>query len=466
MYVLKHKKYLLIVGFIILGGCSFHTINPFPTPDIQPPQAYSITVEDPEFTSPWWEGFDRPVLTNLVEQSLLKNYDIAQSVAILNQSSALARQTGSRSLPQIDLDGDTSTDWEGSEKQRGNTIIGASLSWDLDIWNRIGNAAKADRLEAQARLEDVDTIKLLTSTQIANAYFGAIASHQTIALLKEQLKLDRDLQSLLQLRLNEGVGTNVEVLQQRARVADSETLIPLAESDLQIFENRLDVLTGNMPDATNRVMSDETLKFSDNMPAIGVPAKLLLNRPDLRSARAELVAADADIGAAIADRLPNVTLNGSYAFSDNQNFTGPVGALMGTFVQPLLDWGQRKAEVERNKALYQERLAAYTQLYLEAVEDVESALIREIKQREFLKKLTAQKNILQRTVNATKDRYTSGIDDYLPVIDALTELRAVQRDLITEQLTLINIRIDLFRAIGGPIYDQENNKEMNNNESP
>lgn len=455
------KNYFLIFGCALLSGCSLHTINPFPKTAVESPQAYSIIIENPEFQSPWWEGFDRPLLNNLVAQSLSQNFDIAQSVAILNQSRALARQTGSQAMPQIDLEGDASRNWRESDGQRGTSEIGASLSWDVDIWNRIGSAAKADRLEAQARLEDVDTIKLLTSTQIANAYFGAVASRQTIDLLKDQLKLDRELQQLLQLRLNEGIGTNVEVLQQRARVADSETLIPLAEADLSVFENRLDVLLGTMPDAQNRIPDDETLQFVDDMPSIGVPAALLLNRPDLRAARAELVAADADIASAIADRLPNVMLNGSYVFSDTQNFTGPVGMIMGTFIQPLLDWGQRKAEVERNKALYQERLAAYTQLYLEAVEGVENALIREIKQREFLKKLSAQKNILQRTVNAAKDRYTQGVDDYLPVIDALKELRSVERDLITEQLNLVTIRIDLFRAIGGPIYAQPQ-KDMSN----
>ncbi len=451
---LKNKYHCTVFSIFILNACSLHTLNPSPVLDVEASQAYSIIIENPEFKSPWWENFDRPLLNNLIQQSLLKNYDIAQSVAILNQSNALVRQTGTGALPQIDLSGNADKEWRESDGQRGTSEVGVDLSWDIDIWNRIGSAAKADKLEAQARFEDVETIKLLTSADITNAYFGAVASHQTIDLLKDQLKLDRELLNLLQLRLKEGIGTNVEVLQQRARVADSEKLIPLAEANLTVFENRLDVLMGKIPDAKNRIPDDETLKFTDKMPAIKVPAALLLNRPDLRAARAELVAADADIASAIADRLPNVTLDGSYVFSDTQNFTGPVGMIMGTFIQPLLDWGQRKAEVERNKALYQERLAAYTQLYLEAVEDVENSLIREIKQREFLKGLRAQRSILQQTVNASKDRYTQGVDDYLPVIDALKELRVVERDLITEQLALVNIRIDLFRAIGGPIYAQ------------
>lgn len=453
----NHKNALKVSGAVMalfLAGCSVHVVEPIPRPNIQPPDSFSIQRDEATSSKQqrlWWHSFDRPALSQLIEQSLLNNQNMAQAVAVLRQAQAVTSQTGSQRLPQLNLRGNASKDWEGSDAQRGASDIGGALSWELDIWDRIGASAQADQLEAMARAEDVEAVKLALSAEVANAYFGSVAAYQRIALLQEQLKLDRDLQNLLQLRLDNGVGTNVDVLQQKARVADSETLIPLAEADRAVYENRLDVLLGAMPDGRNRVPTTENLAFADQMPVIGVPAALLLNRPDLRAARAELVAADADIAAAIADRLPRVTLQGAYAFSDAASYTGPVAMIMGGFVQPLLDWGQRKAEVERNKALYQERLAGYTQLFLEAVEAVENALIREIKQREFLERLRAQNTILQATVDASEDRYTQGIDDYLPVINALQELRVVERSLIAEQLNLLEIRINLFRVIGAPL---------------
>jgi NodT family efflux transporter outer membrane factor (OMF) lipoprotein len=446
-----------------LSACAPHSINTTPQTSIQPLEEFSVQSDiqnNQTFLTPWWESFERPVLNEFIAQALTQNYEIAQAYAVLNQAQSIARQTGAQRLPQIDARGDArgdaSKNWEGSDGQRGSVEIGAELSWEIDIWGRIDAAAKADKLEAQARAQDVEALKLLLSAEVANAFFGAVASRERIRLLQEQLNLDKDLQGLLQLRLDNEVGTSVDVLRQKARVADSQTLIPLAEADLAVFENRLDVLLGETPDARSRVPNSETLKFTDDMPSIGIPASLLMNRPDLRAARVDLIAADADIGAAIADRLPRITLDGSYAFSDSASFNGPVSLIMGTFVQPLLDWGRRKAEVERNEALYEERLAAYTQLFLEAVEDVENALVRETKQREFLQRLKAQRDILQQTASASEDRYTEGIDDYLPVIDALQELRDVERDLIVEQLNLLNIRIALFRAIGGPLYASPN----------
>jgi outer membrane protein TolC len=182
-----------------------------------------------------------------------------------------------------------------------------------------------------------------------------------------------------------------------------------------------------------------------------VPSDLLLNRPDLRALQAELVAADADIGRAIAERLPRITLEGAYYYEDGPVFTGPAAFLLGSLVQPLLDWGARKAEVERNRALYVERLAVFSQAYLEAIEEVENALYQERKQRVFLSRLEDRRRILAKTVEETRDRYTSGLTDFLPVLNALQELQRLERVILRQQRDLIGFRIRLHRALGGAV---------------
>ena len=453
------KTNILAISVAVLAACTPHTFLESAKPSTPIPQNFPGLSDQnvpSELQRPWWENFERETLDALIDEALANNQSVAQAIASLNQARALTRETSADRLPQIDGEGDLARRWRGSEKQDITRALGAALSWEIDLFDRIGAAAKADRFEALARAEDVEAVKLSLSADVANAYFGAAASHRGLALLKEQLYLDRKLKNLLELRLKNGVGTSVDVLRQEARVADSQTLIPLVEAELAVFENRLDVLLGQVPDGEFRVPEKESLNFAKNLPPVGVPASLLLNRPDLRVMQAELFAADADIAAAIAERLPQVTLDASYGYSDTAAFSGPLSMIMGAFVQPLLDWGKRKAAVERNKALYEEKLAEFTQSYLEAFEDVENALVREDKQREFLKRLRKQRVTLQKTVDVSEDRYTEGVDDYLPVIDALQELRQVQRDEITEQLELVNIRINLHRALGGPIKISEN----------
>lgn len=451
-----YKSRLRVIPFLFVSvmtaSCSVHDIDEQPNTEVEVPAKFSIETEEAVFNQPWWQSFDREALNELIESSLSKNYDVAQSVAVLEQVQAIIPQTESQQLPQIGIEGGYDRQFQGNTFSGNSLDVSAALSWELDFWGRIASAAKADRLEARARAADVEAVKLSLSAEVANAYFGAVSSHTLISLLKEQLSLDQKLEDILKLRVENGVSAGVEVLQQKARVADSATLIPNAESELAVFENRLDVLLGEVPDGKLRVSDSDNLIFSEDLPKIGVPSALLLNRPDLLAARNDLVAADADIGAAIADRLPSFTLTGNYGYEDSDSVVGPVSSLALGFVQPLLDWGQRKAEVERNEALYNERLAAYTQLFLEAVEQVENALVQEKKQREFLQRLDTQRTILQEVADGTEERYKQGVDDYQPVIDALQELRDVQRDLVTEELALVNIRIDLFRAIGGPIY--------------
>ncbi len=449
---------LILISFIAaaLSACSPHELRENPQPNVDIPGHYAHIESDEMhkkfMAQPWWVHFQRPALNAIIAQAWNKNNDVKAAIARMQAAIEMIPQTRSSRLPNIGLEGNYNKDWRGSDAQRADGEIGAALGWELDIWDRIGNQIKADEFEAVASIRDIETARLSLSAEITDAYFNAIASNQKLALLSQQIKLDKELLKLLEVRLQNGIGTKIDVLQQQVRVADNETLIPLAEADLAIYEHRLDVLVGETPDKDLRVPMKEQIYFKGGLPPIGVPASLILQRPDLQGAQARLMAADANIGAAIADRLPAITLDGSYVYSDNGLYSGPISALTAMFIQPLLDWGKREAAVKQNKALYEEELATFTQAYLEAVEDVENALVQEKKQREFINRLEIQRAYLQQTVDVAQSRYKEGVDDYLPVINALQELREIERTLIDEFLRLVQFRIALHRAIGGPIH--------------
>lgn len=450
------KKVLLISLTLVLSACQVHLINNAAHPSVAPPTAYTLRggTAQADGHKAWWLVFARPELNAIIEQAFDANQDVGQAVARMQAAQAVSRQTRSGLFPHVDVLGNTADAWQGSDEQRWESQSGAALRWELDVFDRIASRAQADLFEAQAAQDRVAAVRLALSAEVARAYFGAVAARQRLNLLEQQVRIDNELLDLLQLRFESGVGTTVEVLQQESRVADSETLIPQAQLELRVFENRLDVLAGAMPDGADRVPAQENFEFTKNLPPVGVPADLLLNRPDLRAAQRALVAADANIAAAIADRLPRITLNGSYHYVDTLSYGGPLAAITGEFVQPLLDWGRRKYEVKRTRAIYTERLAAFTQLYLEAVEAVENALYQEDRQREFINRLTRRIEILRKTVNESEARYTQGIDNYLPVLNALQELREIERDLIDEQRTLVNARIGLHRALGGALSNE------------
>lgn len=441
---------MIIVSLCLMTGCSVHTVNVSPEPLVSA-EEFNVAGSDKAQADndSWWRSFNDEKLNTLIQTGLENNYDVLQAVARLTQASALSRQSEADRLPQIGLAADGEQTWrEGSEREN-LTRIGAVFSWEVDVFNRLESISLARQSEQRARRDDVEAVRLRLSAEIAGAYFDAVGWRNQLALLEKQIIIDRDLLELTQLRYESGLTASVDMLQQSSQLAETESLVPAVEAALRVSENRLDVLLGYPPDGSDQVSNEDSFVDIERLPFIGVPADLLLQRPDLRALRNELVSADAQIGQAIAERLPQITLDGSVFYEDRLLPGGAVASLIGTFIQPLIDWGARKAEVERNKALYVEGLARFTQRYLEAIEDVENSLYQERKQREFLKRLANRLQLLERTVEETTQRYTNGLTDYLPVLDAVKELERLERVIVQQERALLGFRIQLHRALGG-----------------
>jgi NodT family efflux transporter outer membrane factor (OMF) lipoprotein len=443
---------LILLSAGLLFGCQSHSINRSPEPIGKGGIAYSIPSPASEpVDRDWWASFNDAKLDTLIRTALDNNLDIMRGLARLEQADALTRQSRADRLPRIDLEANMLRDWADGETRNRLDWVGGAMAWEVDVFNRLGSAALARQSERAARMEDLLAIRLSLSAEVTDAYFDAVEQRRVLALLEQQIEVDRDLLELTELRFEAGLTASVDVLQQSSQLAETESLVPPTEALLRISENRLDVLIGQAPDAVDRVSSDDKFIAIGDLPFIGVPSDLLLNRPDLRAFQNELIAADAEIGQAIADRLPRITLEGSLFYGNGSGFTGPAGTLLGSIVQPLLDWGARKAEVERSRALYVERLAIFSQAYLQAIENVENTLYQERKQREFLDRLERRRLFLERTVEETRDRYTNGLTDFLPVLDALKELQRIERIIVRQERALLGFRIQLHRALGGRV---------------
>lgn len=452
---MNHQSIRLVNTFlcmVLLTACTVRPFNTSPLPLISA-NSYHAGFSEAEKSSPWYESFGAEGLNMLIEQALSQNMNIGQAVARLEQARAESRKSRTGLVPAVDSQISSEKNWEGGASQEGGAEIELVLSWEVDAFGRIRNALESDYYLARAAAQDVETVRLILSADIASNYFQAAAQSHILKLLKEQEQLDLQFYNLVSMRFKQGVGTRLEQLQQESQLAETLSLVPNFESQKRLFENRLDVLLGYMPDGLDRVTAKTEFFLPSNLPPVGVPSDLLLNRPDLKALKNELIAADADISSAFADRLPRISLDGSFLLSDGGAVSNPVFELVGGLMQPLLDWGSRKAEQTRNEALYKEKLYAFSQAYLEAVADVETILYQENKQREFISKLEKRREVLGQTVENSKSIYTQGLSDYLPVLSALQDLRVLERDIINEKLELTLLRIRLHRALGGALPD-------------
>ena len=187
------------------------------------------------------------------------------------------------------------------------------------------------------------------------------------------------------------------------------------------------------------------------MPQTGLPAELIQRRPDIRNAYYSVLAADSDVAAAIADRFPRLSLTAGVDVSGAHTrdlFNNWLATIAANLVAPIIDGGLRKAEVDRTRAVASEALHTYGQTILDALGEVEDALIQEQRQRDFITSLDKQLTLAGQVIERVRDRYLQGTVDYQRVLDALISQQELQRSHLTAKRDLVLDRIDLCRALG------------------
>ncbi|WP_175414866.1 TolC family protein [Nibricoccus aquaticus] len=403
----------------------------------------------------WWLSFQSAELNALTLDALEKNFDVVAAGERLNQALAVYRRAGGVLKPQLNLTGAFDSDLaaKGRELRDDGWEAGAEITWEVDFFKRLGSARLARAADVRARESLREVVRLSLSVSIAESYFGIIEQRQLLALLAKQQQTSRDLLRIIERRYEQGLVSRLDVLQQQAQVAEVDSQIPTVEALLMDLQNQLGALLSGMPGARElgTIGAQAVFPTLPELEMLGRPDDLLRMRPDLRAAQADLVSADAETARALAERLPRLTLSAEGVLIEGRGASGSLVTFAADLVQPLLDWGQRRQEWVRTKAVYRERLAIFSQAYVRAVWNLDTLVRTEAKQRELMKRLQERKQLLDATLGLATNRYTSGLTDYLPVLSATQQLYALEQRLIREQRRLTSLRIALHQALGGPV---------------
>ncbi|MDJ0784263.1 MAG: efflux transporter outer membrane subunit [Desulfosarcinaceae bacterium] len=446
---------------VIFGLCLFITAcTPFTpvsrtAPQGRLPESYSLYEGGAATPEHWWRTFASTELDGLVDTALAENLGLAAAWARLEQAGALARQSAADLWPQVDAEAGAGvsrrqTDNRGTRDSEDYSL-GLISSYEVDLWGRLRAARTADLLEATASREDLYTAAMSVAASVVERWAEIIASRRQLDLLQEQLEVNRTFLDLVELRFEKGIVSALDVYQQRQAVAEVEAEIPLVEASEQLLRHELALLLGKPPGTVFEILETE-MPLPPALPALGLPADLLAARPDVRAAGLRLRAADWQVAAARANRLPalRLTAGASYGSDDlDRLFDNWLLNLAANLTAPLLDGGRRTAAVERQAAVAAENLVRYRETVLIAVKEVEDALVREVKQRQHLAGLQRQIDVADKALEQAVERYRKGLNDYLPVLTQLASTQRLARDLITQQTALIRFRIALHRALGG-----------------
>lgn len=424
------------------------------------PERFSLYSETFDTTNRWWTSFDSSDLNALVEEALDNSPSIQQSWARLAQAQAVARQVGASRYPTLGYTGGASANQTKTTKQPSmgtesfnSYSLGLNAAYEIDLWGRIKSQSEAAALDREASREQLNSAAITLASQVTLNWLGMVAQRLQTDVIKKQLEANRTSLELIELRFRKSLSSALDVYQQRQTVAGTESLIPLAELREELLRNGLAALLGRT-DFQSLKIPNTRLPTIEPLPAIGIPADVLANRPDVREAGLRLQSADWSVSAARAARLPAIRLTASAAYGGtdidtSEIFDNWLANLAASATGPIFEGGRRKAEVERTRAVVDERLAIYRETVINAIKEVEDALVSEQKQHDYIAALDARLEAARQSHRESLNRYRNGVIEYTTVLIQLNTLQALERDRVEAQFNLLQYRINLYRALGG-----------------
>lgn len=423
----------------------------------------------------WWDLLKDKELQNLIRIALTENQDVRTAVASVDQYRAQLVMTRWDLAPSLSYgataflfqtQGGNATTIPGGggaivipgtsggdNTTFSNTIGFGSLKWELDLWGRLRRAVESSEGQLFAQEENQRAVILNLVGSVSEAYFSLRSLDLQVDITKRTLKSWEESVRLSQLRFKQGYIPKLDL--DRFEAEQAGTAAKLAELEKQVVqqENQLSALLGRKPGSISRGLALTDQPIPPQVPA-GLPSELLQRRPDLLEAEHTLAAATAGIGVAQAMRFPQFALNGTLAGANaNLNGTSPgplfIQNIGAQFAGPLLNATALGYQVKVNETKAQQAALQYEKAVVNALREVEDALIAVQKTREQREALEQQVTALQSAFHFAEQRYQGGRASYLDVLTSQRSLfeseLAVARAL---QGQLISI-VQLYAALGG-----------------
>lgn len=441
-------------------------------------------------TTAWWASFNDPTLTSLTARASSANLDLQQATLRIAEARAQRDITGAAQFPTLNANGGYTRE-RISERTAFTSLLsnigsthggpsstptpiggvpsavpsltnpfdqyqwGFDASWEIDLWGRVRRSVESADATTQASIEDRNDVLVLLQGDVARAYIDLRAAQLRRSVLEDDLKSQREILDLTRDRARFGMGNDVDVANAAAQVTGTEALLPQANAQISQDINQLSLLLALPPGALRGEL--DSAKPVPPVPPevpVGLPSDLARRRPDIRRAEAQLHAATAEIGVAVADLFPRLTLNADAGiqasrFADLSNWAGRFFSLGPSLEIPIFSAGARQANVRLQDAKAQEAAIAYAGTVLSALHEVENALVaygNEQSRRASLQQTLAQNRT---ALNLAEQRYQSGVAGFLDVLYAERTLQQTELLLTDSTATVSTDLVALYKALGG-----------------
>jgi len=332
---------------------------------------------------------------------------------------------------------------------------GFDASWEFDLWGRVRRSVEAAAAQSEESMATLQQVQLTLAADVVRAYHQLRGIQAQQALLARERRAAEEAEELLTAQYRGGLSTEQPVLARRQRLRDLQARDQALTLDAAAATNRLTVLCGQHPGALNAALAagQDAVDAPPPVIALGVPADLVRQRPDVGVAEARLAAATASVGVAVADLYPRLTIGATFGIETlREQQLGQWGArqwsIGPSLSVPIFDQGRRRATITLRELQQQEAAVAFQQTVLRAwheVDDAMSAYAGELRQRQTLEAKVA---LSDETLALAQAQYDKGMTDYVPVLDAL-QASAVAHQAQADSGTRLRVRlVAIYKALG------------------
>ena len=474
-----------VLPLLAATACSFAPAPQVPQPVADLPETFLESEGGADYAPlEWWRDFEDPTLDALIDSALVSNLDLVEAVARVEQARARSGIAWADLFPQIQAGADATKTNQPANTGIGGAFLGlnpdstpagptldrfdfttysASLgfSWELDFWGRARNDGRAAVADLMASRADLDAARLGVLSETISTYFQIADLRERVGLTRETADVLEEREALTVTRYDRGLVSSLELYQVRLDLRTAQASLPQIEIQLADAEGRMAVLLGRYAGRIEGLLGEVLDPVQVTRPIdTGIPADLLLQRPDVRAAAERLEAARFRVGARKAQLLPTLTLSGSAGrqsqdvgglFDADQWFTNLIAGLTA----PIFQGGRLRNNVELAEAQYTQFAAAFGRTVLTAVYEVETSLRRYEEERQRYGLLTSQQDEARASADLQSRRYSAGVAGYTDYLDALRTLLGVQSTLSAAGTDLALARLGVHRALGGGWTDDD-----------
>lgn len=452
---------LLALVLTAVAGCASVTPSSAPAEPTVLPTAWAGSSAPAPHAAPtplahWWRRFNDPLLSTLIEQALQANTSVEVARATLQQSRALRDVKAAALQPSVSGSGAAKRSQTEGSAATNSLSTGLDVSWTPDVFGankNLHHATQADALAAETSLADV---QVSVAAEVALAYIQLRGVQSQLQIAQTNLANQAETLQITDWRAQAGLSSSLDVAQARISTEQTAAQLPSLQTSLGQSRYSLAVLTGQTPNSLRAVLA--TRQPIPQAPAdltLAIPAQTLRQRADVRTAEHRITAALARMNAAQADRYPSFSLSGSLDLTGLTLGALTSGAatltntLLASISIPLLDGGSGAAQVQAQSAALDQAHASYKAALLNALKEVEDALIALQGEQTRLVRLQDAATAAEHAALLAQQRYASGLIDFQTVLQTQRTLLTTQDNVASSQSTLSANQVRLYQALGG-----------------